>query len=1329
LSQIVGKGIANDQSIVEIFYFLEVPCGIYMQNSFLIVPIHLEAHVQDKSGYLAVEPMANFRNLPYCDRTDDSTPKLREINPNASGRDILSGTPYISEKIVSQPFQNRNLLLSPGIHLHWELPKALRTGEQKEESLNFPTTPNRWLVIRRQGETIEAEWIVESDYLWPVIPDTEKTQNTPNSVCIPYPPNPQEGKYQPFRYLGRQLSLADWLNDRKTHEYWGEFLTVIGYGEPTFAAFYPNCYSVFGCQDTKPGNVNSHLSYEVIGWHSEIEFDYMRSLISDYSPQSERSLKEFIEDKIKWKIDTNLEEIQTNLQTIYYGCLEFQPNNSESIQENLPELDSVILANSGTEALSAYIAHKIAQKDQNLSKFDIENQLEAIQLLRSLTGERDNLENKLREARREKEFIAHSSGIVWTIEKIDKKPNNYLQTDHSEKTPLNLPENIAEKLKNLNLHQKNYNRIQHETELQRQQIFADWYKYLICLYPPSDNLDRYPRPELVRDFMNSEISRLRERKAESERIKNDLGTCFTNLKNNLDELNSRSKASTDRPQEYQLKPLPAPRYWQPNEPVVMTVFKLPKEQISTPRETINQEFLECFTLKIEDSRKGKNLFDAALATQLWKIMQQQPERKKQFTRVWRSPAWKPFLLEWEVQITSIRNQREYLSDFIERHYQTNDTLINFQPKSDTTQYREPQKDVYSGRSILTEYASDQHKQQIEAFFTQKNFFPQFCKDQSIEPTYGWLNQHIRDFKEWIIHQEIPEPQKQFFNRLLDIYESFQELQCLSQTFNGFNQALLGRKQTLQLTIDDPIGFESNRPFVELVRDAVQNSIISAPQPLNFFNPIRSGSLKILRLRLVDTFGRVRDLQLTQTITPEHLKTNHENAVNLPPRIVQPARINFRWLSGNSHHIYDEASSHPSLNPICGWILPDRIDKTLKIYNTEGHSLGELEIHQAGNNRWRSAPGSEFAVQSVNDIPNPHLNRVVSYLNATEDKFLADFVKSLGQAWEQIDPDVGDRNPSLALIMGQPIAIVRASLNLQLQGLPAINQDWAVFKRDLEQYRKYGNQQSERETNGFTNVQFPIYLGNHQHLSDGLIGYWRETHNDKNIVLSDKVYIPLGNKDEATNNGNTKNIEKQHQAFYQTLQSPPEFLTILIDPRATIQAVSGILPTKSIQIPSEFYVNILNNISITFLAAPILSPGIINIPLANAIDSSWSWLEQQKSWHYLEVSSIGQIERDRFIDYFDSIAYSVSGNQVWDYLCQEKIGWLKPNNNVTNCWVLPREKRASPQLEKPYKVLQNQIEILLDRLANQVRPTTVEATFFPPQIREGWLKLAIDTHQH
>jgi len=190
-----------------------------------------------------------------------------------------------------------------------------------------------------------------------------------------------------------------------------------------------------------------------------------------------------------------------------------------------------------------------------------------------------------------------------------------------------------------------------------------------------------------------------------------------------------------------------------------------------------------------------------------------------------------------------------------------------------------------------------------------------------------------------------------------------------------------------------------------------------------------------------------------------------------------------------------------------------------------------------------------------------------------------------------------------------------------------------------------------------------------------------------------------------------------------VRSRPQFITTLIEPRSSIQAVSGILPSKSIDIPPNFYVNILNNISVTFLAAPILSCTKISIPLAEAMDSTWSWLEQQNSDQWLEISEIGQITRDTTsINYFKHIDPSESEDKLWNYLAEDKIGWLKPAEDGRKYWITPRNQRAAKQLEKPYDELQKTIEVLLDRLADKVRPATTEATFLPQEIREGWLKL-------
>lgn len=122
-----------------------------MTNLF-IVPIYLDALVLDKPTAV-VEAFAEFSCLPYFDGQ-------RDVNPEV---------PNISEEILSQPFQNQNLYLERGVHLHWAMPDALSRGRKVSDKTDFPTLPNRWLVSRIRNQIIETQWVVESDYLYPYL--------------------------------------------------------------------------------------------------------------------------------------------------------------------------------------------------------------------------------------------------------------------------------------------------------------------------------------------------------------------------------------------------------------------------------------------------------------------------------------------------------------------------------------------------------------------------------------------------------------------------------------------------------------------------------------------------------------------------------------------------------------------------------------------------------------------------------------------------------------------------------------------------------------------------------------------------------------------------------------------------------------------------------------------------------------------------------------------------------------------------------------------------------------------------------------------------------
>lgn len=71
--------------------------------------------------------------------------------------------------------------------------------------------------------------------------------------------------------------------------------------------------------------------------------------------------------------------------------------------------------------------------------------------------------------------------------------------------------------------------------------------------------------------------------------------------------------------------------------------------------------------------------------------------------------------------------------------------------------------------------------------------------------------------------------------------------------------------------------------------------------------------------------------------------------------------------------------------------------------------------------------------------------------------------------------------------------------------------------------------------------------------------------------------------------------------------------MLMDPRASVHASTGILPTKAIDIPASMYTDTLSILEMTFLITPVLhGSGSLNIPMPKEEGYQWSWIEEVSS---------------------------------------------------------------------------------------------------------------------
>lgn len=1363
-----------------------------MQARVLLVPIHLDALVLQDDQYV-VEPLHDFSTLPYYDPQQQ-----RDVNPNRA---------FISEELGSKPFQDKGFRLRKGIHLHWALPDILTRTEKGGDS--FPRVPNRWLVSRSRNGNPEGQWIVESNYL---------SRNGENSGSISYPafsedaldPADATSSDAPFRFMGRKRSFDDWKKapGPGSEESYEPGLTAVGYGEPTFAAFYPNCHSVFGMYDADTRDT-SGLRYDLIGWYDDLQDDLVQSFFRDRDENEEDWLKA-LQGAFGW---TTTPATEAPDCMICYARISFDPSDTASSSVPNPDQPTcVAVGNTGTEALSAHLAFQLTPSHKML----VEDQLESLLLLPQLEHLKLDIGPKFLEARHQKGFTAHPAGIRWIV----RQQSDESGIADAEKTTRNeqitLPHEIAQQLNALNLLQKEYDKASLDMESMRRQIFSDWYKYMLSCYPPDGDLEKYPDINDSQQFIFQKgIEPLRGKIEYTGELRLQMGnnkevTAAASKENDppeslasrlAEQINTLIKGLQNLDNQpggkpYLLKQVEGTRYWEPNDPVVL--LSGPKAKATNRHSSdgrLNPDgWLDCTytTIDIEQG-KGVNGFMATDGNSTLQLVLPPPDPQKDIgTSVWDGNPWHPLLMEWEVEIfpkepgsNHLPETKQYAENFLTQSYQLAENFPDLLgDRTLDTCLKSAMR--YSGRSILTPHAGLQLLQKLEdylktllredilnAFFEATGVAPENRNDDGF-----YTEAHIGSFLQWVKTTGNPwidigpgNTDRTYFDRWLtaniiplsdrhiakqDILKDFREAafdkwpalldqfikpldavewkndqyrHCfhlilmtavhrwlqnnnyLSQSLGGFNEALLMHKLTLQLPLADPIGFNAYRDFTREVAAAVGNGNIIAPMPYNDFSPIRNGLMKLHRIRLIDTFGRVQEM--TNNVNEpdpdvpfhasEPLKTDEGPFAFLPPRLAQPASLQFRWLSADQGEW--EMNDHPATNPICGWLLANFLDQSIMVYDQDGASLGALVVH--AEQPWQPPPGkSENLHPGL--IANSCLREVVLCLirrQRADAAFLDRFMTVLENALENIDAESFAAHQDIALLMSRPLAVVRAAVKLEVMGMPALHQGWHDFEQDIHRLN--------RSSDGFTKVKFLVRLGEYRQLNDGLAGYWVETENGfKDDLFHAPQSSESGDPFIATHASNPMTITC-------SLDDPPCNLTFLMDPRGKVHATSGILPVKAINIPPDQYKKPLEKLQVTFLTAPVLSErNALRLSLPDEPGYDWSWLSYQNTAGWQETQRFETIEKEVFMKALDQQA----AFSTWDQLLAENVYWLKsmPGRPDTAI-VVPKDQRKKTNLDDPE--LEKRVNIILDVYSAGMKPFETRAAFFGNQtIREGWLKI-------
>jgi len=1220
-------------------------------DSYLLVPINVEALVVGAAAGLWTDLQPDFSQM---------------FRRKILGSQILPALFDARPQIVANPEAEPPVQPQgpqPGVHLHWALPDALTRGRQKQPANpqaprgapEFPPIPNRWMVQRisqkprsnsapatSPGSPLEISvraWVVESDYLY----GAQKPEEV-DAVTFPRP-----DEYALFDYVGKSFAYANWTEQ---HPGYRIHLSALGYGDPAFAAYYPACKSILGFYDPLTDiNQETTFTYLVAGWYSDPAEDVLRH----------NSLPE-----LKWTIAAKPDSPPN--QVLCHGTIYNVrwKNSTFSYSTSVPIVDDknrvmtaghtaaddqyrIALGNTTTEALAALLA-------QRLGSPRIEPLLAAFQEQLSQKAELPELEFSLHQQR----FGSLAGERTFAIQ---KKQSGADQSPTA--TDATLPKTLEQRLAELNALESEFARLGREWDSYRWELYATWYKWA----------GQYSESKEEPVEITTIIKGLKDKEADRRNQLRILKTQRDAAERGIRETVEQQFA------ELEFVSSPAAPFWLPNDPVLLISgpgLVLSQRHGQDGRYSKDEELhcrvtgqeLSSLVVDIPNGEKGLKveatqvfriagkpfagggevpkaitealLFEALLLDPAHSELiaeaayakAQRPTPPGQYAlidrikllqrpstwtlalaaggssagyggtypspialREWERNPWLPLFVEWRIawypSYTSADNPLE--------GWQLGSGDVDFRWTGNSPDLT--RSHIYLGYSILGPHAIEQFKERLRKYKRDKP-----GQDLSVALTY------------------------------LD------HMPVLGQSLGGLTDASIMRDQCLQIVPINPAIFakegEAQRdPIISLVEGVNYVS----PDPDKPFLPVRAGHMKVLAVAIVDAFGQTLELSnFDQPVRAASLATRRaEPLLRFTPRLAQPLRLRFDWRPAPN-----PPGTYPTNSPVCGWVIPNHLDKNVTFYDAHGTALGALQkilrasaAGRTGGNTgksdkaffWVPMPGT---AHKPNSILNPHLRHFVELLQTMSVDAGNAFWNLLDDALCKTDSGEPEDDPLLSLLVGLPLALVRAELGLEFAGLPAFDQGLKAV--------------GQFDSRGFTKGKFPVQLGEARKDTDGLVGYLTD---DPEAKTAGAFYPASG----ATGTDYRGMIEFGHALAIDC--ETPLAVTLLMDPRARVHAVTGILPRKAVTLPPRASSAARSAKEAFFQVAPLLSPGgAISMPKPSDDYGKWSWAYRPQVTGWQEVENVSTT--------VDQAGFAPQPQQLSE-------GWLKLRMNpvaILNFWV-------------------------------------------------------------
>lgn len=439
------------------------------------------------------------------------------------------------------------------------------------------------------------------------------------------------------------------------------------------------------------------------------------------------------------------------------------------------------------------------------------------------------------------------------------------------------------------------------------------------------------------------------------------------------------------------------------------------------------------------------------------------------------------------------------------------------------------------------------------------------------------------------------------------------LDMASASLDGVREQLLGIAYVGQMPLDTPAAGTERKP-------------VASALPVPFFG----GTLRLDALRVVDAFGRTLDLDVSRITTTRSLEASGApSSIVLRPRMQHVARWVVRFVgapdpgaadpSVRPDAFVDQVAPEAMVNPVAGFLLPDHIDESLEVFATDGTPIGELAHDPiTGAVTWETAPGrpvppdaGPFTGLTASQSPIAEVAAGVLLADVTArnsatpppSSALSSMLRAIDTTLWTVDTYSAIGSPSIAGLVGRPVAVVRATIKLE-----APDDTGEVTITDA------GGVAARRAIfAALSELQLPFRLGALERSDDALLGFF-VGDDFAHLHLVDKVVQSL-----APASGRQQGALGQLGSPIDTTSVPIAHpyvvaedelrvrpgqeiaLTLLMLPAGKVHVTSGLLPRKALSLAEDWVGPGLKAICPSVRVGPVLvDPSEIRLPLIRAM---------------------------------------------------------------------------------------------------------------------------------